>query len=207
MEPGLIVGIIAVGISATAIVLNRTVGKSTSDIKVEMATFGGRVLALEKVTEMVVKNLTVSFVVEKHRPHPEFKEQDLLIEKFANDSITEEEQADFLRMIEADAINPTGNASDRILAGAILELEHARDIIHISSPAFVTLTPSEQMIKTMELLNADTASWLARKIKREKAMAASIEHIEATVIEHDSEEREHWPEAENHSPQSSGDSR
>jgi hypothetical protein len=192
MDIGLIVGAIGVAVAAISLFRNQTISKQSSDMKVAMAEYGGRMLAAEKVLEMVVKNLTVSFVVEKHRPHPEFKEQDLLIEKFANNSITEDEQADFLRMIEADAVNPTGEMSDRILAGAILELEHARDIIHMSSPAFITLTPGEQMMKTMELLNADTASWLARKIKREKAMAESIEHIETKLDEHDAEERKHW---------------
>ena len=171
MDVGAIVGIVGVVIAGVALFLTRTISRSASDAKIDGALTNGRVLALEKVMEMVIKNLTVSFVVEKHRPHPEFAAQDELIEKFANDSITRDEQAEFLMMIKADAEDVTGETATRLYAGAILELGHARDIIHVSSPAFTQLPKGEQMIETMRALNADTKDWLQVKIARDKAEA------------------------------------
>lgn len=174
MDVGIIIGIAGVVVAALSLILNRTVSKATSDAKIEAVVVGGRVLALEKVMEMVIKNLTVSFVVEKHRPHPEFKEQDDLIEKYANDTITTAEQAEFLKMIKDDAEDLAGETANRLYAGAILELGHARDIIHVSSPAFTELSHGEQMMATMEMLNADTKEWLQVKIERDKVEAKTV---------------------------------
>ena len=194
MDVGTIIGIAGVTVAAVSLFLTRTVSKTASDANIATAKLqervlanenriaaidredvqketGGRVLALEKVMEMVIKNLTVSFVVEKHRPHPEFAAQDDLIEKYANDSITQTEQAEFLKMIQADAQDMEGETANRLYAGAILELGHARDIIHVSSPAFTTLSRGDQMIETMRMLNADTKEWLQVKIERDKTEA------------------------------------
>lgn len=63
-------------------------------------TLEGRITALETKVEVFWRNVSIDVALLLHKPHPDFRKRDELIEKYAADKLTETELKEFILLLE-----------------------------------------------------------------------------------------------------------
>jgi hypothetical protein len=98
------------------------------------AELSNRVSLLERMVDMIFKQVTINFAANLHKPHPNYAERDSLIEKYVREQITPDELERFRGVLELDRDNPDCDFRDQALAKSILEIMDMQYALRLSSP-------------------------------------------------------------------------
>lgn len=121
--------------------LYRDSTKDQSDALAKLAAVDNRVSLLERMMDMIFKQVSINFAANLHKPHPDYIERDRLIEKFVREQITPDEMQRFRLMLEHDRDNGDCDFKDQALAKSILEMMDMQYALRVSSPVLEVKAP------------------------------------------------------------------
>lgn len=115
--------------------------KDQQDAQSRHAELSNRVSLLERMVDMIFKQVTINFAANLHKPHPDYADRDGLIEKYVRENITPEELERFRGLLEFDRDNPECDFRDQALAKSILEMMDMQYALRVNSPVLEVKAP------------------------------------------------------------------
>jgi hypothetical protein len=80
----------------------------------------GKVIAIETKVDVFWKNVTYSAAAGLHSPHPEFKDRDILLEKYMDDTISDRDLERLYAMLEEIIENESSLAGQKLSANILI---------------------------------------------------------------------------------------